>query len=114
MQKLAEENSIYICVAERYQDPPSGSPPSDAHSAQGRDDFYTAILAHQHRCPVVTGDALKDFTEFRATIQPFQVYEFAFWRAIPERTFIRPSAAKWATLRRPRTIRPEILFPRHN
>lgn len=102
---LADRHNIYIAVAERYVDPPAGVPHSDAHSAQGRDDFYISLLANRWKCAVLTEDRLRDFAEFRATLQPFHVYEFAFWRAIPEREFIRPESPKYARLKKPRMLR---------
>lgn len=105
MQKIAEKNGIYIYSVENYELPPKGVEASSSHSASGRDDFYMAILARQYKCRVCTGDHFGDFNEFRATVQPFHVYEYAFWRAIPDRIFIKPDPS-WASLRKPYTMHP--------
>lgn len=101
----AVRNRVYVCAAERYADPPKGVDPSSAHSARGRDDFYMALLAWKWRCPVATEDRLRDFSQLRATIQPFHVYEWAYWREAPSRDFIRPEAPTYARVRKPRAIR---------
>jgi hypothetical protein len=110
-RQAAVRNRVYVLAAERYPDPPKGVPPSAEHSARGRDDFFTALLARRWRCAVLTEDRLRDFDRFRATIQPFHVYEFAFWRAAPHREFIRPEAPAYARLARPRLVRYAGYFP---
>lgn len=105
----ATRNGVYVCAAERYADPPKGVAPSSAHSARGRDDFYMALLAWKWRCPVATEDRLRDFAQLRATIQPFHVYEWAYWRGSPARDFVRPEAPTYARVRRPRMVRFEGL-----
>ncbi len=108
-KRAAIRNKVYVCAAERYVDPPRGVAASSAHSAQGRDDFYMALLAWKWRCLVATEDRLRDFPQLRATIQPFHVFEWAFWRDYPVRDFIRPEASAYARVRRPRAVRFEEL-----
>lgn len=109
-KQAAERNGVYLLAAERYPDPPKGVAPSAEHSARGRDDFFMSVLAHRYRCAVLTADRLRDFARFRATIQPFHVYEFAFWRATPHREFIRPESSAYARMKKPRTINPSVYF----
>lgn len=112
-RKVAVENAVYIMVAERYPDPPAGgAKPSAEHSSRGRDDFFMSLLAHNYRCPVVTGDRLKDFDQFRKTIPPFHTIEYAFWRAAPYREYIRPDSPTYRRLRKPLTIRPAAYLTR--
>lgn len=106
----ADRNNVYVYVVERYVDPPSGVAASAAHSARGRDDFFTALLARRWRCAVLTEDRLRDFDEFRATIQPFHVYEYAYWRRLPEREYVRPEAAAYSRMKKPRMVRTEEYF----
>ncbi len=104
----AKRNRIYLYAVERYADPPASGVPDAAlaeHSARGRDDFFIALLAARWKCAVLTEDRLRDFPRFRATIRPFHVYEYAFWRALPDRVFVRPEAAAHARLRKPRAVR---------
>lgn len=104
-RQAAERNGVYVLAAERYPDPPKGVSPSSEHSAQGRDDFFMSVLAHRYRCAVLTEDRLRDFDRFRATMQPFHVYEFAFWRATPHREFIRPESSAYVRMKKPRMVR---------
>jgi hypothetical protein len=110
----AERNRVYLLIAERYALPPESgitdAKSETAHSGRGRDDFFMSLLAHRHRCAVVTDDRLRDFSDFRKTIKPFHVIEFAFWRAMPTREPIRPESLAYARLRPPRAIRPETYF----
>jgi hypothetical protein len=104
-KRAAERNGVYLLAAERYPDPPKGVAASAEHSARGRDDFFEAVLAHRWRCAVLTEDRLLDFGRFRATVQPFHVYEFAFWRALPHREFVRPESAAYVRMKKPRVVR---------
>jgi hypothetical protein len=106
----AKRNGVYISVVERYEEPPAGVAPSAEHSARGRDDFYLALLARQWRCAVLTEDRLKDFDRFRATVPPFHVYEYAFWRDAPQRESIRPDSSAYSRLRKPMRIGYETYF----
>jgi len=108
----ADRNRVWIAVAEQYPDPPAGVKKTEEHSARGRDDFYIALLARRWRCAVLTEDRLRDFDRFRATIPPFHVYEFAFWRDLPHREFVRPDSPAYARLRKPRMVRYAEYFPR--
>jgi hypothetical protein len=112
---LAAEHRVYIYSVEQYEDPPASSAEVAAavaaaeHASRGRDDYYMAVLASRWKCPVLTADRLRDFAAFRTSIPPFQVYEFSFARALPERDFVRPGAAP---VRRPRTLTPaRVLGP---
>lgn len=114
-QAAAARNGVHLAVAERYADPPASAAAASAaaraeHSSRGRDDFYMSVLADRYRCAVLTADRLRDFARFRATIPPFHVYEYSFWQARPAREFIRPDAAAYARLRRPRTVHPRALL----
>jgi hypothetical protein len=106
----AERNGVYVSVAERFADPPAGVKPSAEHSSRGRDDFYMSLLAFRYRCAVVTADKLRDFSRFRATIPPFYVIEYTFWRDRPEREPIRPDSPAYARMRKPRTVHPAAYF----
>jgi hypothetical protein len=102
--EAATRNEVYIYCVERYEDPPAGtSDDPKAHSARGRDDLYMAVLARKWKCPVLTEDRFRDFDEFRRNVEPFRVYEFAYWRALPEQDFVRPEALRG--LKPPRTLR---------
>lgn len=101
----AERNRVYIITAEKYaDDPPSGNPRSTAHSAAGRDDFLVAVLARRWRCAALTEDRLRDFGEFRSALQPFHVYEHAYWRASVAQEYYRPESPAYSRLRKPRTV----------
>ena len=114
-RRAAERNKVYVSAAERYADPPASAPASApagpaAHSGRGRDDFYMSLLANRHRCAVLTGDRLRDFAQFRTTVPPFHVVEYAFWRDQPLREFIRPEAPAHIRMRKPRMVRPADYF----
>jgi hypothetical protein len=104
-EAAAVRNGVYLYETERYVDPPKGVPASAEHSAHGRDDFMACILAWRWRCAVLTEDRLRDFDRFRATLQPFHVTEYAFWRALPQNEYVRPEAAAHARLKKPRMVR---------
>ena len=108
-RQAADRNKVHVLIVERYADPPKGVAVSADHSARGRDDFFIAMLAHRWRCAVLTEDRLRDFDQFRATIQPFHVYEFAFWRT--HREFVRPESLAYARMKKPRMLRYEEYFP---
>jgi hypothetical protein len=101
----ARRNGVTVLLAERYPDPPAGVPLSAEHSARGRDDFLTAVLARQWHCAVLTEDRMKDFDRFRATIQPFYALEYHYWKESPNREFYRPESPAYARLKRPKMIR---------
>ena len=105
----AKEFAVSIAVVENYEDPPgrppSGSKRSAPHSARGRDDFYTAILARKLRCGVLTEDRFRDFDEFRATVAPFHVLEYTYWKDVPDREYIDPRSPGYRGLKRPHAIR---------
>jgi len=102
-QDCAERNRVYVIIAEKYADPPSGNARTAAHSARGRDDFLVSVLADRWRCLALTEDRLRDFREFRQTLQPFHAYEFAYWRDRPAREYFRPESVAYSRLRKPRT-----------
>lgn len=109
-RQAAIRNGVTICIAERYEDPPAGAKAGSEHSSRGRDDFYTCLLAQRYRCAVLTEDRLRDFSSFRGTVPPFHVVEYSYWRDLPQRDYIRPDAATFQRLRRPRTVRPSEYF----
>jgi hypothetical protein len=109
-REAAARNGVTICIAERYPDPPAGNKPTEEHSGRGRDDFYMAILAFRLRCAILTADRLRDFARFRATLPPFHVMEFTYWRPLPQRDFIKPESVAYARMRKPRLIHPEAYF----
>jgi hypothetical protein len=104
-QAAAERNRVHIACAERT-DWPQLAPATDnkAHATRGRDDFYMCLQASRYRCAVATEDRLRDFSELRAEVPPFHTVTFVYWRATPERDFIRPASPAYARLRRPCTI----------
>ncbi len=106
----AQRNGVYVSVASKYREPPAGTKPSTEHSSLGRDDFYMALLAARNHCAVLTADKLRDFSRFRATIPPFYVVEYAYWRDAPEYEFVRPESTAYARLRRPPTVHPSEYF----
>lgn len=106
IKDAAVEHKIYIYVAEQYVDPPTGVDISGAHSANGRDDFLMAILANKWRCAIMTDDRLRDFVDFRSTIQPFHVVEYNYWQHTAKKEYIRPEAAGYIRLRRPHLVKP--------
>lgn len=110
LQDCATRNRVYIVIAEKYRDPPTGPAASSIHSSAGRDDFLVGILADRWRCKAVTNDRFRDFAEFRHTLPPFYATEFAYWRALPQREFFKPGSTAYARLRRPRTITFEEFF----
>ncbi|MDE2100889.1 MAG: hypothetical protein KGL39_26820 [Patescibacteria group bacterium] len=97
----AKRNGVYVFVVERYE--PAGAR-QVSHAARGRDDFMLAVLAAQYKCPVLSNDKFRDFDAFRSDVEPFHVYEFAYWRALPERLFIRPASPAYRRIRRPFTV----------
>ncbi len=103
----ADRNQIWIYDVEQYSEPP----PSETrqirseHAVRARDDLYMAILAQKHRCAVLTEDRFRDFSAFRAHVAPFRVFGYAYWRDMPEEEFIRPSAAAYSRLPKPRALR---------
>lgn len=102
----ATRNKVYINVVERYDLEAAKQP--ESHSARGRDDLYMAMLARQWKCPVLTEDRFRDFDKFREDVGPFHVYEFAYWRALPAREYVRPSALR--ALKKPFAVRYAQLF----
>jgi len=110
-QATAKRNKVHIAVAEQYVAPPSSSTVKDpkkiAHSAQGRDDFFMSLLACRYDCAVLTNDRLLDFAEFRSTIPPFYVVEYTYWRANPDREYVRPESPGYRKLLRPAIIKHE-------
>lgn len=102
----ARDHSVYIEAVERYEQPPArAGRRSEAHSARGRDDFYLALLSKKYRCSVLTEDRFRDFDAFRSTVDPFHVYEYSYWKDIPDRDYIDPRSAAYRGLKRPHAIR---------
>lgn len=107
----AGRSKVWVAVVERYAEPPStGLPATGEHSERGRDDFYMSVLASRLRCAVLTADRLRDFARFRATVRPFHVYEYTYWRDQPLREYVRPESPAYAKLRKPRTVHPAEYF----
>jgi len=116
-QAVAERQRVYVVSAERFRAgtaPGTGAGPAPAgaaqasHSTQGRDDYFAALLADRYRCTILTNDRLQDFELFRKDVPPFYTIEYAFWRALPVREFVRPSTFN---IRRPKTVMFSTLFP---
>jgi len=104
-QAAAERNRVHIACAERTDwAQPAPATDNKAHATRGRDDFYMCLQASRYRCAVATEDRLRDFGELRAEVAPFHTVTFVYWRATPERDFIRPASPAYARLRRPCTI----------
>lgn len=102
----ARSHGVYVYLIEQYSEPPRPSRrKSRSHSARGRDDFYSALLAKKYKAPVLTEDRFRDFEEFRAHVQPFTVLEFAFWRALPETDYVDPQSGAYRTLKKPFAVR---------
>jgi hypothetical protein len=96
---IATANKCYIVAAEKYSD--SGPAKSKLHSALGRDDFMTVVLANRWKCPVLTYDKMRDFESYRKTLLPFHVYEYNYWREYPDREYIRPESTAYSRLKKP-------------
>ena len=109
-KSLVESNNVYIYSTERYKDPPKSSASDAGHAAKGRDDFFTAILADRYRCKVLTNDRLKDFAQFRASIKPFYVKEYLFWKKTTTMEFINPMAEAYSRLRKPFAVRTDTIL----
>ena len=110
-QEAAERNRVHIACTERSDFAALGAQSASVqanlhakHAALGRDDFYMCLQADRYRSAVATCDRLRDFAEFRAAIAPFHTVTFVYWRATPERDFIRPASPAYARLRKPHTI----------
>ena len=106
-QAAAERNRVHIACAERTDWPAEtqiNTQGKISHATRGRDDFYMCLQARRYRCPVATEDRLRDFGELRAEVAPFHTVTFVYWRATPERDFIRPASPAYARLQRPCTI----------
>lgn len=101
----AREYSVYIYAVERYEEPPRATRRAGTHSERGRDDFYAAVLAKRYRCSVLTEDKFRDFDQFRTDVTPFHVYEYNYWRDLPDRDYVDPSAPAYRRLQKPRTVR---------
>lgn len=104
----ADRNQVWIYDVEQYPEPPQPQGPRAAeyeHAARARDDLYMAILAHKHRCAVLTEDRFRDFSAFRAHVAPFRVFGHTYWRDMPEEEFIRPAAYAYSRLPKPRALR---------
>ncbi len=108
-KQAAERNQVYVSTAERYEDPPSHSS-INGHSSQGRDDFYMSMLANRYRCSILTCDRLRDFDQLRASVPPFHVVEYAFWREAAHNEYVRPSALSFTRMKKPRRIDPSMYF----
>ena len=100
----AREHSVYIYAVERYEEPPRATRRAGTHSERGRDDFYAAVLAKRYRCSVLSEDKFRDFDQFRTDVTPFHVYEYNYWRDLPDRDYVDPSAPAFKKLRKPHTI----------
>lgn len=111
LRAAAVRNQVTVAVAEKYADPPGTGATGRGHSARGRDDFYTAILAARYRCAVATNDKLRDFAFFRRDTPPFRILEFTYWREAPIRDYIRPESPAYSALRKPSTTPFEVALP---
>jgi hypothetical protein len=103
LAECAGRNRVYIYNATRFAKglEPAGNPPSESHSAMGRDDHAMGLLAAQYHCAVLTEDRMRDYADFRALLRPYYITEHAFWRDRPARQFVRPESTP--RLRRPPT-----------
>ncbi len=63
--------------------------------------FYMSLLAWKHRCGVLTHDRMRDFEQLRGALDPFHVYEYAFWRKLPARDQINPLASAFSRVHKP-------------
>ena len=101
-QRAAIRNGIYIYVVERYEEPPRPiNKRGLSHGQLGRDDFYMGLLAWKHPCGVLTQDRMRDYEQLKKMLDPFHVYEYTFWRTLPARDQINPSASTLSQIRKP-------------
>lgn len=88
-----------MSLVERLSAPPEAA--KNAHPQAGRDDFYIAVLAQKHACPVLSRDRFRDLSAMKAAgLEAFHVWNFSPFGAAAARDFVRPSAG-FNTLRRP-------------
>ncbi len=92
-REAATRCSVYVYVVEQYE-VKAAAKLRRPHAAAARDDFFMALLARRWRCTVMTEDRFRDFDKFRGHVQPFHVYEFAFYRDLPGREYVKPLAEK--------------------
>ncbi len=106
--ETATKCGVYINVVERYDGELEGfalakqKKGAGVHAEGGRDDFYMALLAKKWNCVVLTEDRFRDFDAFRGSVPPFHVYEYAYWRELPERQYIKPLTEN---VKKPRAVR---------
>lgn len=103
----ARDHSVYIEAVEQYEDPPGGDQRRrrESHAARGRDDMYAAILAKKYKCSVLTEDRFRDFDQFRKDIMPFLVYEYSFYKDLPDKDYVNPQSGAYRLLKKPFAIR---------
>lgn len=111
LQNAAKRNDVHVYVVERYEKE-SSRKSAHVHSAFGRDDLYMGFLARGCRCPVLTEDRFRDFDTLRRDVNPFHVTKFMFWKeGSPEKDYINPLSANFRTLKKPRAVRYDTVFP---
>lgn len=114
----AKRNKIYIYCTEKYENQNEKQTEvlygldESSHSTKARDDFYMALLARKYKCAVITADRFDDFKLFRDKVEPFHVFEFAYWRSLPEREYVRPSSSAYARVKKPHTVKPSKFLKR--
>lgn len=108
----AEQNGVYIYLTERYVDEPNTTIRVDKkdHSKYGRDDFFIILLAHRHFCPILSNDNMRDYKNFRTKIKPFQVFEYTYWKKIPNREFVKPESRLYSGLRKRKILKFKSVF----
>ena len=105
-QATAKKLGVHIHVVEKGDAPLKPGP----HSAQGRDDFYLAMLAKKYKCAVMSFDRFRDLaTMKRGELAPFRVYSFSPVGR-QERDFVTPSAPELGRLPRPARVEPDEVF----
>ncbi len=63
-------------------------------------------------CGVLSRDRFRDLEEMKGgDLPPFHVFRYTPWGVAPGRDFVKPSAAEFRRMRRPRLYSPEELLP---
>lgn len=114
-QAAARRANVRIDVVEQLPDESPGTPRAknrEPHAARGRDDFYALMVAWRLNCGVLSKDRFRDLEDMKGGDLPsFHVYRYSPFSSSPGRDFVKPSAAEFRRLRRPRLYSPEELLP---
>jgi len=90
----AKRNKVNIYVIERYTNEQHTQHMQHTQHTQhvqlGRDDYYMGLLANRYNCPVLSEDHFRDWNKLKASLSPFYVYEYRYYRDYPTREYIKP------------------------